>query len=254
MKTTALSDEQRRQFVDEGYFILESVIPDEHLDIVRRELDGFIDEVHADMDALGSDVAGLNHRGKRYFISNRHKKSERLPEFLYSELMADICRATLGDDAYLFLEQYVVKAAEVGLKFSWHQDSGYLKPRLPSHERPYLTCWCALDDMSEENGTIYVLPYSRAGTKEIVTHEKDEDLNDLVGYFGDDPGEPVIVPAGSIAVFSTTVFHRSGSNRTDRPRRSYVVQYSGEPIMRDEETPFHFAEPFLKDGSILARR
>ena len=40
--------------------------------------------------------------------------------------MADVCRATLGDTAYLFWEQYVVKGAEAGMKFSWHQDSGYV--------------------------------------------------------------------------------------------------------------------------------
>ena len=29
---------------------------------------------------------------------------------------------------------------------------------------------------------------------------RDEELNDLVGYHGDDPGEPVIAPAGSITL------------------------------------------------------
>jgi hypothetical protein len=48
-----------------------------------------------------------------------------------------------------------------------------------------------------------------AGTRNVVEHVRDEETNNLVGYFGDDPGDPVIVPAGSIACFSTTVFHRS---------------------------------------------
>jgi hypothetical protein len=36
-------------------------------------------------------------------------------------------------------------------------------------------------------------------------HVRDKQSNDLVGYFGDDPGDPVIVPAGSIACFSSTL-------------------------------------------------
>ena len=40
--------------------------------------------------------------------------------------MADITRALLGDNVYLFHEQYAVKAAEKGGQFSWHQDSGYV--------------------------------------------------------------------------------------------------------------------------------
>jgi ectoine hydroxylase-related dioxygenase (phytanoyl-CoA dioxygenase family) len=80
-----------------------------------------------------------------------------------------VVRATLGETAYLFNEQYVVKAAEKGLKFGWHQDSGFVGYT----HRPYLSCWCAIDDVTVENGTVYLLPYSRAGTRELVEHVKD---------------------------------------------------------------------------------
>lgn len=76
-----------------------------------------------------------------------------------------------------------------------------------------------------------MLPYSRARTREVVEHVHDEETNDLVGYFGDDPGDPIIVPAGSIASFTSTLFHRSGANTTDRMRRVYLAQYSAEPIL-----------------------
>mgnify|MGYP001798179839 CR=1 FL=1 len=90
-----------------------------------------------------------------------------MADFLFSDLMANICRATIGDPAWLFWEQYVVKSADVGMKFAWHQDSGYLKNMLPGYTKPYLTCWCALDDVDEHNGTITVLPFSRAGPQEV---------------------------------------------------------------------------------------
>jgi ectoine hydroxylase-related dioxygenase (phytanoyl-CoA dioxygenase family) len=72
--------------------------------------------------------------------------------------MVLIAQAALGDTVYLFNEQYVVKAAEQGMPFSWHQDSGFID----YPHRPYLTCWIALDDMTEANGTVYLLPYMRA--------------------------------------------------------------------------------------------
>jgi len=240
-----ITAEQRQQFRDEGYFVLERCIPEEHLAMLRDELQGFIEDIDQKMDEGGVEVEGLNHKGKRYFIALRHNERPRIADFLFSDLMAEICRATIGDPAWLFWEQYVVKAADVGMKFAWHQDSGYLRNNLPDHEIPYLTCWCALDDVSEENGTIYVLPYSRAGTREIVEHVRQEGTNDLVGYTGDDPGVPVVVPAGSIAVFSTTVMHRSGANRTDRQRRSYIAQYSAEPILRPGGEAVGFVDPIL---------
>jgi ectoine hydroxylase-related dioxygenase (phytanoyl-CoA dioxygenase family) len=163
--------------------------------------------------------------------------------------MARGAQVALGDTVYLFNEQYVVKAAERGLKFGWHQDSGFI----PYAHPPYLTCWIPLDDVTEANGTVYLLPYSRAGTRDVVEHVRDDETNDLVGYFGDDPGDPLIVPAGSIACFSSTLFHRSGPNTTDRVRRVYLAQYSSEPILDDDGSgPRHLAEPVLVGGERVA--
>ncbi len=241
-----ITDAHARQYQDEGYFILEQAIPDDMLDLLRSECGRFIDEMNAEMDRQGTDVLGISHRDKRYFVAHPSQRSPRLREFLFSDLMADICRATIGPQAYLFWEQYVVKAAEKGMKFGWHQDSGF---EVGVKHKPYVSCWCALEDMSEANGTIYVLPYDRAGTREMVEHVREEGTNDMIGYTGDDPGIPVIVPAGSIAVFSSVTFHRSGPNMTDRMRRVYLAQYSPEVIPNREGTaPFGRDEQFLKDG------
>jgi ectoine hydroxylase-related dioxygenase (phytanoyl-CoA dioxygenase family) len=241
-----IPDDQIEQFREEGYMILERVIPEDHLQMLRDQCQRFIDEMDARMDREGTDQVGINHRGSRYFVANCFRREEKLRNFLLSDLMADVCRATLGETAYLFWEQYVVKGADTGMRFSWHQDSGYIG--YPEH-KPYLTCWCALDDMSEENGTVYLMPYSRIGIRSWVQHIKDKDSGDKVGYFGDDPGIPVIVPAGSIAAFSSLNFHCSGSNRTPRMRRTYLAQYSAEPLTsRDGATLFGNAEPFLRKG------
>ena len=243
--TPPISEQQKQQYQEEGYFILEAAIPAEHLHILRAECQYFIDRKNAEMDQEDKKVLGITHRNSRYFISNRHQERPRMRAFIFSELTAAICRATLGPDAYLFWEQYVVKGAEIGLHFSWHQDSGYLG----YDHRPYMSCWCALDDMSEENGTAYILPFSRAGTRERQEHTVDEITNDKVGYFGDDPGIPVLAPAGSIAVFSSLNFHRSGTNTSDSMRRVYLAQYAAAPIANREGTGIQgFAEPFLKNG------
>ena len=205
-----VSPEQVEQYQREGYFILESVIPGPALAALREECMRLVDDYDRDMEARGIETQGITHYKKRYFISNRSAASPIMTEFLFSELMAEICRATLGETAYLFNEQYVVKAADTDSKFAWHQDSGYVG----HYHRAYLSCWCALDDMSVENGTVYILPYARDGrnsSDDIIDHTVEERTNDKVGYKGDDPGDPAIVPAGSIVVFSSRTFpHRSG--------------------------------------------
>lgn len=49
------------------------------------------------------------------------------------------------------------------MKFSRHQDSGYVG----FAHAPYVTVWVTLDDVTVRNGTVYILPYSLAGTREV---------------------------------------------------------------------------------------
>jgi hypothetical protein len=234
-----------RRFRDDGFFVLEGVLPAADLALLRDECQRYIDERDREMDRLGVDVLDLDHRGRRYFV-HAYDGSPGVRDFLSGDLMAGVAQAVLGPDVYLFNEQYVVKAAEQGMKFSWHQDGGFIEYPHP----PYLTCWITLDDVTEENGTVYLLPYPRAGTREIVEHVRDETTNDRVGYRGDDPGDPVIVPAGSIACFASTVLHRSGPNTTDHIRRVYLAQYSCEPILDAARVaPRHLAEPVVLNGA-----
>jgi ectoine hydroxylase-related dioxygenase (phytanoyl-CoA dioxygenase family) len=250
VSASSITSEHVRQFRDEGFFILEQVVSPSDLETLRGECQRLIDERDREMERLGVDKLDLDHRGSRYFV-HAYDTSPAVRRFLLSDLMAQIAKATLGENVYLFNEQYVVKAAERGMKFGWHQDSGFIDYA----HRPYLTCWIALDDVTEANGTVYLLPYSRAGTRDVVEHLRDQETNDLIGYFGDDPGEPVVVPAGSIACFSSTLFHRSGPNTTDRMRRIYLAQYSAEPILNENRSgPRHLAEPLLVAGAGLAVR
>ncbi|MCE9614061.1 MAG: phytanoyl-CoA dioxygenase family protein [Lentisphaerae bacterium] len=242
-----VTEAMKQQYRDEGYMILERIIPADMLQMLREECSYFLGYYDSEMDMRRTKVDGINHRSKRYFISNRYHLSPRMWEFIFSPLMAEITQATLGPDVYLFNEQWVIKGAEQGMKFAWHQDSGYVGRQNP--HKPYLTCWCTLDDVSEQNGTVYVLPHSRGGTRQtIFDHTQEPGSNDLIGYQGSDPGLPIIAPAGSIVAFTSYTFHRSGANTTSRMRRIYLPQYSGEPILNKDGSNWAMAVPFMKDG------
>jgi ectoine hydroxylase-related dioxygenase (phytanoyl-CoA dioxygenase family) len=234
-------------YQDEGYFLAERVIPEETVDSLRAECARFMTEMDRRFEAEGVEKKGLSVKGNRYFISQWYKelKSETLRRFLFSDLMQQICEATIGTTAYLFHEQFVVKGPEQGMKFSWHQDSGYVN----TEHKPYVTIWCTLDDVTIENGTVYILPYSKAGTRELVKHSEDPETRDRIGYKGEEAGIPVLLPAGSVAVFSSLVFHRSGANTSPNMRRIYLPQFSPEPILKNDGSPWGWADPFIVDGS-----
>ncbi len=243
--TAPITPEHARRFATDGFFVLERALPARDLELLRGECRRLVDDRDEEMRRLGTDRLDLDHRGRRYFL-HAYDTSPQVRRFLFSDLMAQVARIALGDTAFLFNEQYVVKAAERGMRFGWHQDSGFI----PYPHAPYITCWIPLDDVSEANGTVYLLPYDRAGTRDVVRHVRDEQTNDMIGYTGADPGDPVVVPAGSIVCFSSTVLHRSGPNTTEQMRRVYVAQYSAEPILtEDGARPRHLAEPLLRDGA-----
>jgi ectoine hydroxylase-related dioxygenase (phytanoyl-CoA dioxygenase family) len=117
----------------------------------------------------------------------------------------------------LYWNQAVFKYPETPQEFPWHQDNGYT----PLDPEQYYTCWLALSDATLENGCIWVLPQSH----KLGTQPHERTALGQVGYFGDDPGVAVPLKRGSMAVFSSLLFHRSGSNLTGDVRKAYIIQY-----------------------------
>lgn len=225
---------QREQFATEGYAVFERVLEGPLLDLLREECGHMVERENERLDALGVEVDGISHRNKRYFAGECQRVRPSLRTMLFSDTMADICRATIGDDAYFFYDQYVVKGADTGMAFSWHQDSGYVVGNGgPPDHKPYLTCWCTLDDTTIANGTVRILPFSQvpASRDGVVPHIRQPGSNDLVGWSGDEEGVVVEVPAGSIVAFSSLALHATGPNTTSKMRRVYLAQYSPEPIL-----------------------
>lgn len=217
------------QFARDGYAVFPAALDADLLGLLRDECDAFVAREDARMDAAGVDVLGISHRGSRYFANECQRERPALRRMLFSPAMADICRATLGDTAYFFFDQYVVKGPEKGLSFGWHQDSGYVVGNGgPADHAPYITCWCPLDDATEANGTIRLVPGSHhAG---IRPHRRLEGNNDLIVP---DVGEGILleVEAGTVVVFSSLLLHATGANGTDRPRRVYLAQYTSEAML-----------------------
>ena len=156
-----VTEDDLRQFHEEGYFVLESIIPEPALNELRIECQKALDLQLESMERVGAETLGLSHKDKRYSLPCRHEDSPSLERFLFGDLMSEILQPVLGPDVYLFLELFIVKWPRTGIPFAWHQDSGYL---IDQPHKPYVSLWCALDDMTEDNGALSVLPFSRIGS------------------------------------------------------------------------------------------
>ncbi|CAF0829230.1 unnamed protein product [Didymodactylos carnosus] len=204
--------------------------------------------------------------GKYFFFMHEDNEPD-MHKIIFSTYMEQIVR---GDTSYYTHSEIVVKRGQkdstsTKTAFGWHQDSGYV----PYQHTPYLSCWCALSEMTESNGTISVLPNERNPPEDqdhIVNwsakprplaikefpcyqHRKDDKSPDLIGYFGKDPGVEVLCPIGSIVVFSTLTLHCSTPNRSNTLRSAYNVQYAPVPLMSEDGQTFrHKADLFVVDS------
>ncbi len=88
---SAVTEEQRRQYREEGYFLLPSILSDTDVDLLRSGAAYSIAKADAAMDARGTDRLGINARGRRYFSNKVAQERRELRSFLFGELMADVC-------------------------------------------------------------------------------------------------------------------------------------------------------------------
>ena len=248
-----ITNAQKEHYRQEGFMIVPDFLNAAELEAVRKACDQSIHDLESEMRAKGVTRDRINVLGKKYFVLNPRKQQTVLSDIVFSEKAAEVCGATIGDKAYLHNEQFVVKMTDTDTSFAWHQDSGYsVYQGGAARHKPYITFWIALDDMSVSNGTISVLPFSRAGSKDLVEHVWVEEQNAMVGYQGEDPGDPVEVTAGTLVAFSSFLFHKSGANMTNKPRRSYFVAYTPELFTHADVSKgiYSSGEPLLVNGNV----
>lgn len=211
------------KFRSQGYAVFEGAIDGSDLAMLRDLCDTLLAEPPQDG---GAGLHNIGQGESRRFLRHRHTDFPELADFALGPRIDWLVRQSLGRSALLFNEQFVVKGAGRGASFAWHQDSAYVG----FEHLPYVSLWIALDDATEENGCVYLIPRDLDANPGIDTHERIDGTDELIGYFGDHPGRAMTCEAGTVVAFSSRTLHRSGENITDRPRRAYLGQYSPEPI------------------------
>jgi ectoine hydroxylase-related dioxygenase (phytanoyl-CoA dioxygenase family) len=237
-----------QSFADEGYFIVERALEQTLLEGLRSDADLAIAEERGRLARGEERYVPVSQLDDRYVITGFVRRSNFVRQLVFSELAASICRAALGDEVFLYSETFVCMAPHNEHGWIWHQDSSYLDFVGCGHYPPNLGVWVALDDATAESGALSVLPFSVLDVRKVIPHDLTKPwTSDDVVDFGRRDGILLPVPAGSIVVTSGALPHASGTNRTDRPRRAYLIQYSRQPVLKDGK-PVQMAVPFLRGG------
>ena len=207
----ALSDEDVSKYADEGYLVVDGVLP--------------LDEVHELRAVLesggegGSSLYGIN-------MTTHHPAFLRLAR---DPRITDIIARLLGENICLQHSKTVHKAtggaeSPGGGKVRFHQDFAYF----PHTNTDVLAAMLVLDDFTEENACMRIVRGShKLG---LLDHNTTDD-----GFFNAEPYErelweddaslaKLMPRAGGLSIHHALTLHGSPESTSDRPRRGAHTQ------------------------------
>ncbi len=240
--TSSRRDQNWREAYElNGYVVLEGLLSGNQLGEVRDAL--------APLLAQGlsgrNDFEGIKTQ-RVYTLVARGKVFEELVEH---PAVLSVMDALLLPNYLLTASQAIAIAPGETPQPAHHDDAFYTIPR-PRPAVSVSTMW-AIDDFTEANGATAVIAGSHRWTNEQLVDLDDRDDADGLAPHHQPLLRPLVMPAGSCAVFAGTLVHRGGANRSAAVRRAISNQYC-EPWARTQEN-FFLAVPSEKVAQMSPR-
>jgi ectoine hydroxylase-related dioxygenase (phytanoyl-CoA dioxygenase family) len=239
-----LTEEQVTQYHADGYTVVRGLYAREHVDAMRGDIDRFLSGEKQPgtipfTESLDDDPTFKSMS----MLSWLAQSSEPLRRALHQRETLEIVSQLLGPDVSWWWDQAAVKAPLEGGEFPWHQDNGY-----ESAEPPLtLNVVIAVDDVTTENGCLWVLPGSHE--QGDLEHWEKPPAWHRHCYDGPDQGVPLEGKAGDAAILHCQCVHRSTPNTTPKPRRTYLAAYCSPHIHKKADgSAYEGKRPLLVGG------
>jgi ectoine hydroxylase-related dioxygenase (phytanoyl-CoA dioxygenase family) len=205
--------EDLEAFDRDGYVVVEQAVGPDVLDAVRAELAPYLD---------GGDDAYRGRNDFEGFSTNRvygllAKAPSEAALVLHPRVTAILDELLLP--GYLLTANLAINLLPGETAQDPHFDDPFYKLPRPRPPVSISSIW-AIDEFTAANGATEVVPGSHRWGEERPAADAE-----LV---------PIEMPAGSVLVFSGTLWHRGGANTTDRPRLAISPQYC-QPWARQQE-------------------
>ncbi|MDB4975919.1 MAG: phytanoyl-CoA dioxygenase, partial [Myxococcaceae bacterium] len=167
------------------------------------------------------DYTGRNgfegHRTQRvYSVLSKTRAADRLVDHPHVLALLD----RLLQPNYLLSQLQVINVLPGEEAQLLHHDDGIYPVPRPRRSLSVATMW-AIDAFTPENGATQIVPGSHLWDDAEVPGLTLAPL-------------PLVMPAGSCALFVGTLWHGAGANRTQQPRLAVTAQYC-EPWLRTQE-------------------
>lgn len=247
-----LTKEQCAFFDENGYLAGIPLLDAEQVEQLRQALEELLDPHHP-----------LHHLFYEYH-SNESADPDRVlfhalgawrisPSFhdvLWNPAFVMAASQLLGNVSVRFWhDQLFCKPARHGGVVAWHQDYSYWTRTVPM---AHLTCWTGLDDADQENGCLYYVPGShRWGL--LDKPELAGDMEGLQPYLSDEQKKafqpvPAELKKGQATFHHPLMVHGSYENKTERPRRAFVLNVFADGVRSDTHKTLLHGVPSIPPG------
>ena len=225
-------------FQEHGYAAMERVFSDDEVRRMRKEADEILELILNSSNSLERQSGRLDLvRNEAGFLVRKIQPINDLSLYL-SQISADSrlldpMRALMNEEPILMEEKLNYKQPLPGLSFGFetkprdtdrfpvHNDWAYY--RTQNYPQGIISSAITLDDCPAESGPIRIWPGTH---KSHLEHESvDIGLQVQPGLVDFEGGEDLLLPAGSVAFFSSLLIHNSRPNISGKPRRMMIYSH-----------------------------
>lgn len=254
-----LTNEQIRFYNENGFLSGIKMLDDEQLQIIRNELMELTDPSWAKNKLFYEYNSNESTDPKTilFHALGGWRIKSGLHDVLWNPAFVMAASQLLGDKSVRFWhDQIFYKPPKRGGVVAWHQDYSYWTRTLPI---AHITCWCALDDATIHNGCLNYIPGSHKWgllPKPVIAGE----LEGIRDFLNDDQKEkfehpfPTPVKAGEAIFHHSLTLHGSGENKSDQPRRAFVINAFADGVVSDSDEPLLDGVPVVQKGNKMEGR
>jgi ectoine hydroxylase-related dioxygenase (phytanoyl-CoA dioxygenase family) len=232
----ALTDAQKDAFWRDGYLMAPDAVTPVELAALRRDFGTWVAESRSHAKNYGEMIDGRprfdlepGHSAAQPALRRVNSPVEVSQSFravMASSRMTDYVADLIGPNVKFHHSKINSKLPGAATKVKWHQDF----PFTPHSNDDLVTALLLLDDMTEENGALEVLPGSHRGDLHPLWHDGvftgaiEESLADDMQR----RAALCLGEAGSVCLMHTRLAHGSKPNLSQLPRTLFICVYSAE--------------------------
>ena len=235
---TTNQDSWIQHFQEHGYVAMERVFSEEEVQRMRKEADEILELILNSSNSLQRQSGRLDLvRNEAGYLVRKIQPINDLSLYL-SQISADSrlldpMRTLMNEEPILMEEKLNYKQPLPGLSFGFetkprdtdrfpvHNDWAYY--RAQNYPQGIISSAITLDDCPAESGPIRIWPGTH---KSHLEHESvDIGLQVQPGLVDFEGGEDLLLPAGSVAFFSSLLVHNSRPNISEKPRRMMIYSH-----------------------------